>query len=723
MKRTPILDRPTQERLVLLFTMLFVLLFPFAAIGEEWQISGSNTMRSDYYDVKGDDTQAPYTYEGVKSYNEINLNVSRRASPYDLWKGEIFGVVNGSPYRSSDYGLVPEKLNLTREKGDVAVPFRVEMGDVYSYFTYRTLQSSLKGLQVDLQPFQSAKRRHSIMLVSGAQQSSWRHFYPSDSYFNGASYLIDDPKYGKYSLNYVYNTRQGDDAQGTLWRSQSVYSIAGSNTIPVGDQKILMEGEISQYHGDHDGTAGAESGQARNEKGYFFQASGKGKLPLTYRFRYEEYGAEYRPTGASITPGLRATEYHMGWMFTKGYQVRGRVQDFRNSMGTINPVDTLTYGLNLTGPLGTFDAFTQDIRSNDRTTYSENSTLNLNINLPRFADWNGSVGILYQKQHNRVPDTPDTTTKQINISAGHGVAAWGWNGTITPGFVLRRIDSPVSKALDVNPTLSLTAKCGFHSIDYSLAWLDQTRLVTGGVDVGTLTNNLSYRYTTKKHLFGVEYVSGYRSPDPGRPTDSYKIGAFWTYYFEKTISTAQAGVAAPEAVQAAGPSPLNFDIATIPPGSKLDAAMELLKKRNITSPVEEPGLMVYEARVFEEFDLRQRIALIHKNGLVRTSAVIIDAGAARRPQEIMQTYEKIRSTLMDTYGRPSDFFERGTVTPRMLDDIRAGAFIRIMEWKRPQGTIRFGIPRRLDGQVRMELQFAESFPPYGETLWSLEEVR
>jgi len=89
----------------------------------------------------------------------------------------------------------------------------------------------------------------------------------------------------------------------------------------------------------------------------------------------------------------------------------------------------------------------------------------------------------------------------------------------------------------------------------------------------------------------------------------------------------------------------------------------------------------------------------------------------------MQSYEKIRSTLMDTYGRPSDFFERGTVTPRMLDDIRTGTFIRIMEWKRPQGTIRFGIPRRLDGKVRMELQFAEGFPPYGETLWSLEEVR
>jgi len=139
----------------------------------------------------------------------------------------------------------------------------------------------------------------------------------------------------------------------------------------------------------------------------------------------------------------------------------------------------------------------------------------------------------------------------------------------------------------------------------------------------TLTNNLSYRYTTKKHLFGVEYVSGYRTPDPGRSTDSYKIGAFWTYYFEKTI-VAEAGAAEPASVQAAGPSPLNFDIAAIPPGSKLDAAIELLKKRNITGPVEEPGLMVYETRVFEEFDLRQRIALVYKNGLVRTSAVIID---------------------------------------------------------------------------------------------------
>jgi hypothetical protein len=52
-----------------------------------------------------------------------------------------------------------------------------------------------------------------------------------------------------------------------------------------------------------------------------------------------------------------------------------------------------------------------------------------------------------------------------------------------------------------------------------------------------------------------------------------------------------------------------------------------------------------------------------------------------------------------------------------------GRFIWIMEWSRADGIIRYGIPRRLDGQIRMEVQFAGSFPPESDTLWSIERVK
>ena len=695
----------------------------FDVILPQWQISGSNTMRSDYYINKGDETQSPYPYTSVKSYDEFNINFSKKNNQYDTWRGEIFGVLNGSPYRNNYYGVVPERLNLTKEKGDIPVPFRLEMGDIFSYYTYRTMQTSLKGAQLDLQPFQDSTRKHSIIITTGAQIASWRDFQPSDSYFNGASYLLDDPVFGKYSLNFVYNTRQGNADETTAWRSQMVYSIAGSNTVTIGNQKILLEGELSKFSGDHDGFTGPESGQDRNDKGIFFQGSGKSKWPLTYRVRYEEYGRDYRPVGATVSTATRNMEGHLGWQFPMGYQLRGRAQKLRDGLESDNPTDTIVYGINLTGPLGSIDMFMQDATNKDRTTDALTNNVNINLNIPKIANWTARVGYQYQNMYNRVPGSNDNEVNQFSVNADHALSFRNINGSITPGFVVRKINNPTSRAWEVNPTIALGLRTGQHSLDYNLSWYDQRRLIANNPDVGTTTQSLNYRYTTKKYIFGVECSSGYRVPDPGRSTDYYKLGAFFTYYFEKqpiAVKPVKTDIAKADIP---GPSPISTDISFFTPGIKINDVVETLKKSNIVKPVSEDGLLIYETRVIEEIELRQRLALIHQNDRLKKSAIIIDFGITDKPGDMMQTFQRIRSILLDKYGTPTNFYERGTVTANLLNDIRNGNFIRITEWAKPGGVIRFGMPRRLDGQIRMEIQFAEGFPPYGETLWSVEEVR
>jgi hypothetical protein len=39
------------------------------------------------------------------------------------------------------------------------------------------------------------------------------------------------------------------------------------------------------------------------------------------------------------------------------------------------------------------------------------------------------------------------------------------------------------------------------------------------------------------------------------------------------------------------------------------------------------------------------------------------------------------------------------------------------------GVLRFGIPRRYDGQVRTEVQHRRTFPQARDTLWSIEKIR
>ncbi|MCX8110329.1 MAG: hypothetical protein N3D15_03650 [Syntrophorhabdaceae bacterium] len=689
----------------------------------QWQITGSSTTRSDYYFNKGDDTQSPYQRTGAQFYNDININFNKRNSQYDLWRGEVSGVINDSMYRNNFYGVVPERLNLTREKGDIPVPFRLEMGDIFSYYSYRTMQTSLKGAQIDLQPFQDSERKHSIFFTSGAQIASWRDFQPSDSYFNGASYLIDDPVFGKYSLNVVNNMRQGSADETTAWRTQTVYSIAGSNNVSVGNQNLLLEGEFSMFHGDHDGFGDIESGQNKNDKAIFFQGSGKSKSPLTYRLRYEEYGRDYRPVGAAISPGTRNMEAHGGWLFKGGYQLRGRAQKIRDGYQGDNPTDTVIYGLNLTGPLGSIDMFMQDAANKDRTVDTLTNNINLNLNIPKIAGWVARLGYQYQNMYNRVPGSNDNEVNQVTLNATHGLSFWNIDSSITPGFVLRKINNPTSRAWEVNPTLALALKTGKHSLDYNLSWYDQRRLIANNPDITTTTQSLNYRYTEKKYIVGVECSSGYRVPDPGRSIDYYKIGAFFTYYFEKPVTKVPPVKTDLTMVATSIPSPMIVDIAALPPGLKIDQAKEILKKNNIVDPVSQDDLLIYEARVFEEIELRQRLALIQKNNLINKSAIIVDFNITDRPADIMQTYQRVSSILLNKYGTPTNFYERGTVGANLMDDIRNGNFIRISEWSRPGGVIRLGLPRRLDGRVRMEIQFAPSFPPPGETLWSVEEVR
>jgi len=83
----------------------------------------------------------------------------------------------------------------------------------------------------------------------------------------------------------------------------------------------------------------------------------------------------------------------------------------------------------------------------------------------------------------------------------------------------------------------------------------------------------------------------------------------------------------------------------------------------------------------------------------------------------------VRRRLVSEFGRPASFFDRGQFSPALASDLSAERFIRITEWDLPEGVLRFGIPRRLDGVVRMELQFARGFPDPQRSDWSLDSVR
>ena len=121
---------------------------------------------------------------------------------------------------------------------------------------------------------------------------------------------------------------------------------------------------------------------------------------------------------------------------------------------------------------------------------------------------------------------------------------------------------------------------------------------------------------------------------------------------------------------------------------------------------------------------RQRLVLGNFAGDVDLAAVVIgfaDIGAA---DSVEQTFERVRRALVDRYGTPARMLEEGAFGPDLVADLNARRFVRVMEWDTPRGVLRFGIPRRLDGQLRMEIQHRAAFPGgLQDARWSLEAVR
>jgi hypothetical protein len=691
-------------------------------------ITGNNTMRYEYYDVIGNEAMSPYQSKGSQFYNEFDMTMTQRNSPYDTWRTQIVGVLNDSAYRSTYHGVVPERLSFFKEKGDTFLPYRFEAGDYFSNLSLRTMQQSLKGAQLEFQPGSSDIMKNSLLFFSGASNQTWRDFTPSRNYSSGASYLMEHSTWGKMSLNYVNNMQSRDESSRAQYRMQNVMSFAGEKEIKHKLGSTTFEGELGYFNGDHNGQTTPDTGQNKDDFGLFFETRGNGaSRQFNYRARFERYGQDYRPQGATITPDRQAVEGYASWRFLTGMELRGRTQFYRDAVSTNNRNDTNTYGLNLSGPFfsgftGSIDGFIQDTSNEQGTSKSINNTLSVNLNKPLAYGVNFRPSFFFQKNHSRVANTDDTTTIQPGAGFDVPIAYKNITGIISPGIVYRRVNDGNSSSDNFTFTLSMNLNRNPHSLTVDFNTISQRYRTDGVPDVVTFSPHVLYKYVLKEHTFGMEFNYDGRSPDPGTYTKSTRVAAFWTYHFDKPSKQMTASAPARAfAEKQELTHPLRFD--DLVPGINIKTALTRLSDASIKSPTELPGLFIYNTPFFEEVMERQKLALVQKGLALNKSLVVIDFDDLRNSNTVMQSFERTRDAMIKRFGAPTSTFDRGNVTVNLINDINNGSFIRLTEWIRPGGTIRFGIPRRVDGRIRMELQYAPSFPSPTETLWSVEEVR
>ena len=677
---------------------------------ELWDWRGETTLRLENYDTRGDRSATPYPHSGNQETLGIGLDAERRPNPFDFTRFSFSGTASHSLYYAPDYGFHPERFNITQQSGTAALPYQAQVGDYFGVFSFRTLQTSLRGGMVELQP----RAGHSLVALSGAAGQTYRDFQWKDNQFNGGSYLFESREWGRFAANWVNNSRQ--DTPG----SQDVWSGAAEVPFSLGAQNLRFETELAQFSGD------------QKDTGVFGEFSSRGVrrlAPLDWRLRYERYGKGYRPAGAIVSPDRESYEGFAGWRFATGPALRARLQEFRDGWDSGNMTVTDTGGLTITGPLlaallpgwtGNLDGYLQKV-VNRAASPTDLHTSSLRADASRSYP-NGitlRLGYGYLDIDNRLAAASSSVTQDVLGTLTH-VAQWaGWRGVASYGATLRDIDGGTGAGQQVLPLVSLSLARGRHSIlgNLSYAALDQRDPLQ--TDTGTTNLALAYRYDLPRDKLGAELASYYRSPTPGASTEAYRVTFTWTHLFQKT-PVAQLGRAPLGPAPDSGP----LDLRELAPGrsvATLDQRFLALAVRPGTRLA--PNLVLYDYRMLDEITQRQRVGVQTLGGDIERAALVIDFDAVGEAQSMAQLFERVREALVRRYGQPASVFNRGEFRPTIVDDIQTDQFIRLTEWRTPQGVLRFGIPRRLDRIVRMEVQIARSFPDPTQTRWSIEELR
>ncbi len=518
------------------FLVGMLLVVGCATAQAEITVSGDTTLRYEYYQVSGDETQAPYVETGGQFYQDLNLRMAGEPEAGRYWEFNTSAVLNRSDYRHPDRGLVPEWMHLRYEDGTVPLPYRLDVGDQMARLTPLTLNQRIQAARVELQPQSEGPvgGRHSLVWISGRDRSDWNSLDPSapprfhDTAYHGASWLLDGAGPGRYSVNVLHQS-PGDhspDAADAL-----IASLAAAWDVRFAQQRLAAEAELAQVDERHDVRTDSDQGLRIAISG---EADG---APLDYGMRYRRYGDGFRPLGTEVTPDSRLIGIDAGLAIPLGMHLSGSLERHTDAV-TRQRLELEDYGLVLSAPdsLGMLDWMDHEwgVRIRDR----ENRSGSIRDRATearwtiRVAGGERSQTRMSMRWLGTDDDTPldrDRRERRLALSHQERFMLGGLNVSATPGVDYRHRTGHLPMTL-IHPTLRLDAGLQAHRFGMLLGYRTLERR-DHLLDVDEYSLRLDYRYRLHSHVFGLEFDQQLREPEDGNNTESWRAGMFWRYEF------------------------------------------------------------------------------------------------------------------------------------------------------------------------------------------------
>ncbi|MDF1736759.1 MAG: hypothetical protein P1U37_15815 [Minwuia sp.] len=696
-----------------------------ASVGDaapDWNVFGTASTRGELYGSTGNAAASPFPDTGLFGAVDLTANFDRRLSDVETIEGDIGLLLNQSDYRSDNKGMVLERFRLEWEKGDTRAPFRATAGDFFAFFSPRTVQRSVKGLQLEFQPtIGGSDAFHSVLLFAGLDSATYRGIDSDADVHAGLSWFLGQ---GDVSLA-ASSALNWDEGVGQDDVFNSTSSLAFETPVNLWNLGLTLEGEVAGFVGQN-----GQNADEQSDLGLFLNASGRSeRLPLTWSLLYERYGEDFNPGGASIQSDRSTVEARTTWRFPEGIRASARLQRFDDNLESGNRTTSHVAGLGLSGAfwpaqnvVGSLDSFIRMAEDENQTTDQIAYSTRMDLTRPFGGGWTGrlgtSVNLINDSVNNELRETYNLT-----LGASRGFEVRGIRFFASPSVFTTRTSGGTIDSWNVGPRLNLSASKGEHSanLSYSLA----ANLDAVNNDLISQNASASWRWSRGSHAFNVSADHIGRHPIGTEDTNSFRLGVFYTYSFNRPARgaiVARPGGSSP-AETGDGSPVTQLDPVSFGPDLTMAEALARTEALGMGAGISFGTARVFETVFLRDFDERQRFVLVANGAQLDRSAVIIDFNDTGRPDRIERTFDRVRTALTRRYGPPVASFAEGSFSNTLAADLAAGEFVRIDEWQTPEGRLRFGIPRRLDNQVRMEIHHARRFPPTDDPQWSLEAVQ
>ena len=700
---------------------------------QDWQITGALTTRWDSYAVSGDAEVAPYSKTGTQYYSDLAAGFARRISSYEKISAQITAAINESAYRGNERGGIVQRLKAEWEKGDAAIPFRAEAGDIFAFQSLRTLQRGLRGAQVEWQPETSWGKRQSVLLTGGTTAASYRKSDTPNDRFASVGWLIEETPLGTFNLSNTWGNRRGD--ANAVGYSQSVTSLGFLQTFNQSWQRVSIQGERALFRGSND-AQGQGQGEVHDQASSLSLDGRVINLPLNYLMRWERYGQGYRPSGAAAPADTDQTTLQASWRFITGQNWVVRFLQARDGWDSNREIRTRTAQTTFSGPMIDRVYLNLDFASQHRDgkpTALEQPTRDRIDNgraefTYSFPDsfWGGSnirTGFSGRRAASEVANTV-SYSRDLFLLAGVPFELGGFRGMVSPGVTWRDQTDTTGTQKSFSPTLLLSASRDQHSFTVSRA-TTRLMLTDAITDASGKQTAFSYSYNARQFRLTIDGEHIDRVSPFDQRASARRIGFSITIPFDRppggnAAGGNDAGIAAGAGVFAG----TSFNLRALAPGTELASLDALTAQFRMAGFSTQGNYRVSESQVFNQVTLRQRVVVRTVNDRVEVVAIVIDTDPGASSADVQRQYERIQESMLRAYGSPSVNSEQGSFSPQLVNDLNSGVFRRVMEWRTDSGMLRLGIPRRLDGQLRFEIQLAPQFNSSVEVnRWSLEDFR